>query len=189
MTLQLNSTRFGLSEQAYKPVAEDPSSMPGVGVRVDEWVYYAAKIRPWYEQLNGIIGQLGGLLILGQARSCFEAYYNLAATPLDQIEACRCGLLTVRPPALAKGHYTHLTKAAAHVDDIARSLRRTVNQPDQLRIEIPRMVAALEAACAMLRCVADPQVRLQTVDFTQGCACCIPLQALNDTPLDLLFTP
>jgi hypothetical protein len=189
MTLLLNSSRFGLTERAYKQVEPQMSAEPGVGVRIDEWVFYAARIRPHYDRLNGIIGQLAGLLILGQARSCFEAYYNLASTPLDQVEECRDGLLSIRPPAQAAGHHRHLCKAAAQVEDIARSLRLTVNCPEELRLEIPRMVTALEAACAMLRCAADPEVRLQTIDFAQGCACCIPLQALDSSQLDLPFTP
>ncbi|MFJ5296736.1 hypothetical protein ACIQAL_09450 [Pseudomonas sp. NPDC088368] len=189
MTLTLNSTRFGLARHAYKDAEHSTTDAIGIGVRLDEWVAYCGQIRPYFDQLNGIIGQLGGLLILGQARSCFEAYYNLASTPLEQIEECRCSLLTVRPPAMATEHYRHLSKAAAHVDDIARSLRRTVNSPDQLRDEIPRMVKALEAACSMLRCAADPETRLQTVDFADGCACCIPLQALSNAEQPLPFTP
>ena len=180
MTLQLNATRFGIAESAYKPVDTQPSEVVGVGQRVDEWVFYGARVRPYYDQLNGIIGQLAGLLILGQANSCFEAYYSLSATPLDQIEACRCGLLSLRPPALAATHHAHLCNAAARVQDIARRLRRSVNRPEQLRAEIPHMVAELEATCAMLRCAADPQVRLQTIDFGQGCACCLPLAHADD---------
>lgn len=177
MPLQLNSTRFGLPASAYKPVANDLQTDAGIGLRADEWVFYSARVRRCFDQLNGIIGQLAGLLILGQARSCFEAYYHLGATPLEQIEACRCDLAAIRPPAIAADHHAHLSKAAAQVEDIARSLRRSVSSPEQLRLEIPRMVTALEATCAMLRCAADPVVRLQTIDFAQGCACCAALEA------------
>lgn len=180
MTIQLTSTRFGISERAYRQVEVNHLEELGVGLRADEWVFYAATIRPYYDQINGIIGQLAGLLILGQAKSCFEAYYSLASTPLDQIEECRTGLLKVRPPATASAHYSHLTKAASEVDEIARTLRRSVNNPDQLRVAIPQMVSSLEKVCTMLRCAADPVVRLQTIDFADGCACCTPLKVLGD---------
>lgn len=185
MTLQLTSTRFGIAEQAYDAVEQSSTNEAGVGLRTDEWVYYSAQIRTYYDQINGIIGQLAGLLILGQTRSCFEAYYSLAVTPLDQIEDCRCALSKIRPPAIAAKHFTHLSRAAERVDDIARSLRRSVASPERLRIEVPRMVAELEAACSILRCAADPVVRLQTIDFGQGCACCMPLSAPDKSQLDL----
>lgn len=175
MTLQLTSTRFGLADNAYEAVEQRTNADEGVGLRTDEWVYYCAQIRPYYDQLNGIIGQLAGLMILGQARSCFEAYYSLAATPLDQIDECRSALATVRPPAIAAKHFTHLSHAAQRVDDSARALRQSVASPEQLRTEIPRMVSELEAASSILRCAADPLVRLQTIDFGQGCACCSAL--------------
>jgi hypothetical protein len=179
MTLMLTSTRFGIVEKAFDNVALYQTDEVGIGKRADDWVFYAAQVRPYYDQINGIIGQLAGLLILGQARSCFEAYYNLASTPLDQIEDCRCGLVNIRPPIIAVDHYNHLLKAAAHVDEIARSLCRSINSPEQLRLALPQMVTALEAACAMLRCAADPVVRLQTIDFAQGCACCMPIKEPN----------
>lgn len=175
MTLQLTSTRFGLADNAYVAAEQPTNANEGVGLRTDEWVYYSAQIRPYYDQLNGIIGQLAGLMILGQARSCFEAYYSLAATPLDQLEDCRSALAKVRPPAIAAKHFAHLSRAAQCVDDSARALRQSVASPEQLRLEIPRMVSQLEAASAMLRCAADPLVRLQTIDFGQGCACCSTL--------------
>lgn len=180
MTLQLTSTRFGLPASAWKPLDANPQEEAGIGLRADEWVFYAARVRGCFDRINGIIGQLAGLLILGQARSCFEAYYTLAATPLEQIEACRCDLAAIHPPAIASHHHAHLDSAAARVDEIARSLRRSVGSPEQLRLEIPRMVAALEATCAMLRCAADPVLRLQTIDFSQGCACCAGLEAPRD---------
>lgn len=185
MTLQLTSTRFGISEQAYKKVDLNHLEEVGVGQRTDDWVFYAARIRPYYDQINGVIGQLAGLLILGQAKSCFEAYYNLSSTPLDQIEECRQGLLKIRPPAIATAHYAHLTKAASAIDEIARSLRRSVNNPDQLRIAIPSMVLSLEAVCSMLRCAADPMVRLQTIDFADGCACCSRLDEADAPQIHL----
>lgn len=184
MTLLLTSTRFGITEQAFDDVEPTPPDEVGVGMRTDEWVFYSAQIRTYYDQINGIIGQLAGLLILGQARSCFEAYYSLAATPLDQIEDCRCALSKIRPPAIAAKHFAHLSRAAERVDDIARSLRRSVASPERLRIEIPRMVDELEGACSILRCAADPVVRLQTIDFGQGCACCTPLSESDKSQLD-----
>lgn len=184
MTIQLTSTRFGISERAYKKVELNHLEEMGIGLRADEWVFYAAQIRPYYDQINGVIGQLAGLLILGQAKSCFEAYYNLASTPLDQIEECRGGLLKVRPPVIAVEHYEHLMRAASQVDEIARTLRRSVNNPDQLRVAIPHMVSALEAVCCMLRCAADPMVRLQTIDFADGCACCTLLRKLDEPQIE-----
>ncbi|KAF0251002.1 MULTISPECIES: hypothetical protein [Pseudomonas] len=174
MTIQLASTRFGISERAYKSVDLNHLEEIGVGVRADEWVFYAAQVRPFYDQINGIVGQLAGLLILGQAKSCFEAYYSLASTPQDQIEECRSGLAQIRPPLTAVVHHNHLSKASAQVEEIARTLRRSVSNPDQLRVAIPQMVKSLESVCSMLRCAADPVVRLQTIDFADGCACCTP---------------
>ena len=183
MTLQLSSTRFGLADNAYEAVEQQTNAEEGIGLRTDEWVFYSAQIRPYYDQLNGIIGQLAGLMILGQARSCFEAYYSLAATPLDQIEDCRSALATVRPPAIAAQHFTHLSRAAHRVEDVARALRRSVASPEQLRIELPRMVSELEGASTILRCAADPVVRLQTIDFGQGCACCSALPVTDPSTL------
>ncbi len=184
MTLQLTSTRFGLADNAYQAVEQRTAADEGVGERTDEWVLYSAQIRTYYDQLNGIIGQLAGLMILGQARSCFEAYYSLAATPLDQIENCRSGLAMIRPPASAAKHFAHLSRAAQSVADIARTLRQSVASPEQLRIAIPRMVIGLEAACSVLRCAADPMVRLQTIDFGQGCACCSALPLPSPSSFD-----
>lgn len=82
----------------------------GINERSDNWVYYASRVRPHYERMNRLIGQIGGLLILGQAKGCFDTYFEMSRTPKEQTAACLDDLNSVIAPAGAIPHLTHMQK-------------------------------------------------------------------------------
>lgn len=144
----------------------------GVNERADEWVYYASRVRPHYERMNSLVGQIAGLLILGQAKGCFDTYFEMSRTPKEQAQTCIEGLYALSAPVTATSHLTHLRKAARQLYQVADDLNAAVRNTDELSLKLTQWLTQLRAITAVLHCAADPVVSMQPVAFEDACACC-----------------
>lgn len=162
----------GQAAGLFSPMAS-ANAVVGVNERSDNWVYYASRVRPHYERMNRLIGQIGGLLILGQAKGCFDTYFEMSRTPKEQTAVCLDDLNSVIAPAGAIPHLTHMQTAARQLNQIAQDLHGAVNDPRELTAKLAQWLTALRSVSAMLHCAADPVVSLQPVAFEDACACCV----------------
>lgn len=144
----------------------------GVNERTDEWVYYASRVRPHYERMNSLVGQIAGLLILGQAKGCFDTYFEMSRTPKEQAQACLDELYALSVPITAASHLTHLRKAARQLYQVADDLNVAVRSTHELTLKLAQWLTQLKAITAVLHCAADPVVSMQPVAFEDACACC-----------------
>ncbi|WP_025858309.1 hypothetical protein [Pseudomonas sp. CHM02] len=175
MKLSFAADKPHFPAQANAPLAPMASQTAPIGIneRSDNWVYYASRVRPHYERMNRLIGQIGGLLILGQAKGCFDTYFEMSRTPKEQTAACLDDLNSVIAPAGAIPHLTHMQTAARQLNQIAQDLHGAVSDPRELTAKLAQWLAALKSVSAMLHCAADPVVSLQPVAFEDACACCV----------------
>lgn len=144
----------------------------GINERTDEWVYYASRVRPHYQRMNSLVGQIAGLLILGQAKGCFDTYFEMSRTPKEQAQACIEELYALSAPVSAASHLTHLRNAAQQLYVVANDLNAAVRNTSELTLKLTQWLAQLKSITAMLHCAADPVVSMQPVAFEDACACC-----------------
>ncbi|MBW1248746.1 hypothetical protein I7860_18835 [Pseudomonas tolaasii] len=175
MNLSFAGEKLHFTDQqaSLAPSAVRLDAVIGDNQRSDEWMYYASCVRPQYERMNRLIGQIGGLLILGQANGCFDTYFEMSRTPKEQTEACLDELNAVVAPVGAVPHLNHLRSAARKLDVVAHDLNGAVRDAHRLSARLDEWLAALKSVSAMLHCAADPVVSLQPVAFEDACACCV----------------
>lgn len=155
------------------PVTLAPSNaIIGINERTDEWVYYASRVRPHYERMNSLVGQIAGLLILGQAKGCFDTYFEMSRTPKEQAQACIEELYALNAPAIAASHLSHLRNAAQQLYKVADDLNVGVKNTSELTLKLTQWLALLKVITTVLHCAADPVVSMQPVAFEDACACC-----------------
>jgi len=168
-----SSTSFALLPQSTIPSAPLAlSDAIGINERTDEWVYYASRVRPHYQRMNSLVGQIAGLLILGQAKGCFDTYFEMSRTPKEQAQACIEELFALSAPVSAASHLTHLRNAAQQLCLVANDLNAAVRNTGELTLKLTEWLARLKTITAMLHCAADPVVSMQPVAFEDACACC-----------------
>ncbi|MNR21995.1 hypothetical protein D3C85_1389270 [compost metagenome] len=122
--------------------------------------------------MNNLVGQIAGLLILGQAKGCFDTYFEMSRTPKEQAQACIEELYALSAPVSAASHLTHLRNAAQQLYVVANDLNAAVRNTSELTLKLTQWLAQLKSITAMLHCAADPVVSMQPVAFEDACACC-----------------
>lgn len=172
----MNATLTSVGPILFGTVPPVPSALSnaviGVNERTDEWVYYASGVRPHYERMNSLVGQIAGLLILGQAKGCFDTYFEMSRTPKEQAQACIEELYALSAPVTAAAHLNHLREAARQLYQVADDLNVAVRNTRELTLKLAQWLTQLKAVTAVLHCAADPVVSLQPVAFEDACACC-----------------
>lgn len=138
----------------------------------DELNRYIALIEHPYGQLNRVIAQMAGLLILGQASNGFTTYVQLAHTPEQKLIEILDLLANLKVPAMAAAHFKHLSFATSTLLQIARALQRNINHGAAVKAHTPAWLDGINKANALLRCTSIPQSRLMPVDLHNTCFCC-----------------
>ncbi|WP_173931245.1 hypothetical protein [Chelativorans sp. Marseille-P2723] len=138
----------------------------------DEAAAYAAQCHPIFEDLRRIVGQLAGLMILGQLTEKSEV------VDLDELDLCRqrweaCAERLHRlaaPGALA----AHLEQLMASHSACGRALGAfsrlpALGQGETVFDEISRQI---QRAYAHLRAATSQKAGLEMVDLTHACCSC-----------------
>ena len=146
--------------------------LAGITTRRDELIRYALELRPSYDRIGRIIGQLAGLFILARLGGRFEADWTPVTRVVEQTLATETALQAVHRPASAERHHAYLVQALARTAAVTQDLNACRSQPQQLQVQLDGWTRQLKLAAAMLSGAAVEQLGLMPVDFSQACCSC-----------------
>lgn len=138
----------------------------------DELIRYALELRPCYDRIGRIIGQLAGIFILARLGGRFEADWPAVSRVLEQTLAAEVELHAVHRPVAALRHHTYLVQAFERTAVVTRDLDACRLQPQRLHAQLDDWTRQLKLAAAMLSGAAVEQLGLMPVDFSQACCSC-----------------
>lgn len=146
--------------------------MAGIQTDRDELIRYAQALRPSYDRLGRIIGQLAGLFILARLSGQFTADWAAVARVVEQVGHTEPELRAVRVPSVAARHHAYLVHAFDKVAGVTRAFDRTLHEPGRLHERLDAWTRELKLAGAMLSGAAVERLGLMPVDFSQACCSC-----------------
>ena len=146
--------------------------MAGIQTDRDELIRYAQALRPSYDRLGRIIGQLAGLFILARLSGRFEADWAAVARVVDQAGRTESELHAVRVPSVAARHHAYLVQAFDKVASVTCGFDQAQHEPERLHERLDAWTRELKLAGAMLSGAAVERLGLMPVDFSQACCNC-----------------
>jgi hypothetical protein len=155
-----------------------PNLMAGIQTDREDLISYARALRPSYDRLGRIIGQLAGLFILARLSGRFTADWEAVTRVIDQVNHTEGDLRAVCAPAGAVQHYAVLLQVFDKVAGVTRSFNKTLNGRGRLSERLDEWTRELKLAGAMLSGAAVERLGLLPVDFSQACCSC----AASTTP-------
>ncbi len=157
------------------PADSQPEALLAAGVRDEDMVAYLSAVRPLYDALKRCLGQMGGVLLLLQARGLERGRGDVLMTSIrTQLDEAGERLRCFPVPPKAGRHHAMLTGLAKALCEIRGRLERTVDLIDPSSVALGAVVDALFGIHRGLLATADPGVGLSPVDFTAACCTCRP---------------
>jgi hypothetical protein len=156
---------FDVPEPALDPLADIQTDR-------DEMILYALQLRPCYNRIGRIIGQLGGLFILAQMRGRFETDFQAVAIVIEQVGQTADAIHAVKIPAQAERHHRHLVKALGLVRSVTAEFGGSMRTPELVRQRLDDWTQKLKQASAMVNGAASERLGLLPVDFSHACCNC-----------------
>jgi hypothetical protein len=151
---------------------EDTDPLSDISVTQDELIAYALAVRPLYDGLGRLIGQLAGLCLLAQIRGRFDPDFEAVTTPLERARECADMIRSINPPKSAVRRHWALCRAMSIVGDVTDQFSNPKSGPAQVRDQVSAWTDQLKRANALVRWAADASLGLNPVDFNQACCCC-----------------
>lgn len=143
-----------------------------ITVNQDELIAYALAMRPQYNRLGRLIGQLAGLLLLAQARGRLDADFDAFKPPLEQARECDDAIRSITAPNGAKRRHWVLCRAMAAVNGVTDQFTHSIGGENEVRERVWIWSEQLKRANAMVRWASDSSLGMNPVDFSQACCCC-----------------
>ncbi|WP_198971824.1 hypothetical protein [Xylophilus sp. ASV27] len=148
------------------------SATEGIETNRDELIRYAVAMRPCYDRINRVIGQLAGLFILAHAMGRVETDFEAMRAVLRQMAEVREAVNAISPPPNARRHYVRMLKVQRLIDEVALDFRRPGWTRERTHEALARWNDALKSAHAHLRAASSGQLGMLPVDFGQACCSC-----------------
>lgn len=148
----------------------DPTG--GITTDRDELMRYALSVRPCYDRLNRVIGQLAGLFILAHARGRVEPDFEPMAAVLAQLAEVREALHGVRAPVNAQRHLVRLRRVLHLIDEVAAQFHRGGWTRERTNEALGGWNNRLKTAHAHVRAASAAGLGMTPVDFGQACCSC-----------------
>lgn len=148
------------------------SATDGIETDRDELIRYALAMRPCYDRINRVIGQLAGLFILAHAMGRIETDFEAMQAVLQQMAEVREAVSSISPPANARRHYVRMLKVQRVIDEVAIDFRRSGRTRERTNEALTRWNDALKSAHTQLRAASSGQLGMLPVDFGQACCSC-----------------
>lgn len=142
-----------------------------ISVTQDELIWYGLSIRPHYDTVGRLIGQLAGLFILTQARGRFEPDFEAFTTPLEQARTCAEAIFSTTAPKVMWRQHWCITRAMALVGEVIDQFSRPLHGSCEVQDQITIWTKQLKRANTLLRWASDHSLGLNPVDFKQACCC------------------
>lgn len=157
-------------------VLDAPPESEGIGgeitVNRDELIAYALAMRPQYNRLGRLIGQLAGLLLLAQARGRFDFDFEAFKPPMEQAWECSDAIRSISAPDGVKRRHWALCRAMTLVSGVTDQFTHSIGTEGQVRERVAKCSEQLKRANAMVRWASDSTLGMNPIDFSQACCCC-----------------
>jgi len=164
------------------PPAAAAVATDGIETDRDELIRYAIAMRPCYDRINRVIGQLAGLFILAHATGRIETDFEPIQAVLQQMDEVRDAVCCLSPPANARHHYVRMLKVQRVIGEVAIDFRRSGWTRERTSEALARWNDSLKSAHAQLRAASSGQLGMLPVDFGQACCSCHgPKEPQRDT--------
>ncbi|QXI20171.1 hypothetical protein HU724_014055 [Pseudomonas iranensis] len=137
----------------------------------DDWFCYVACIKPTYDHLIRLAGQISGMLILSDGETRLEVLMNMPRSLSEQAEEVKATLMRIKPPKLGVDHLRHMVSSAVKLNGLARTLEAQVSVGAEPAVTC-HWHRELSEILSLLKCASDPWSGLQPVQFEGCCACC-----------------
>jgi hypothetical protein len=151
--------------------ADNLDPLADISVTQDELIAYALALRPHYDKLGRLIGQLAGLFILAQARGRFDPGFEAFATPLEQARECHDALHSITAPAGVRRQHWCMCRAMQLVKDVTGQFTTSLDGGERVREQVALWTEQLKRANTLLRWASERSLGLSPVDFSQACCC------------------
>jgi hypothetical protein len=138
----------------------------------DVLIRYALGLRPGYERLGRIVGQLAGLLILARLGKRFESDWPMAISVVEQAQLVDDELHSVWVPAAASQHHCYILQAQQRVQKVVNAFDQRLPTGDLLCVQLDGWTRELKLAGAMLSGAAVEALGIMPLDFSQACCNC-----------------
>lgn len=135
-------------------------------------IRYALGVRPSYERMGRIVGQLAGLMILARLGKRFESDWPMAASVVDQARQAEEELHSAWVPVVARHHHWYLLQALQRIHKVVCAFDQRMLAGDLLRAQLDGWTRELKLAGAMLSGAAVEGLGLMPLDFSQACCNC-----------------
>jgi hypothetical protein len=154
---------------------EDNDPLADITAVRDDLIAYGIAIRPHYDKLGRLIGQLAGIFLLAQARGRFDPDFEAVTTPLERARECSDSLLSITAPDAAKRRHWALLRAMSIVNEVTAQFSDSIHGAERVREYVSDWTERLKRANALVRWASDTSLGLHPVDLSQACCCCSAL--------------
>ena len=144
-----------------------------IGTDNDDLIRYVEKLRPCYDRLGRIIGQLAGLFVLARFGGRFETDWTAVTRVLEQTSQTEADMRAVWVPKIAQQHYAYLLLAFSKTAAVTRGFNADLRRSNVLNEQLDSWTRELKLAGAMLSRAAAEKLGLLPVDFSQACCNCV----------------
>src|ERR1700744_4173894 len=151
---------------------EDSDALEDVTAVRDDLIAYGLAIRPHYDRLGRLIGQLAGIFLLAQLRGRFEPDFEAVITPLERARECLDSILSITAPKAAKRRHWALLRAMLIVSEVTGQFSDSMRGSERVREYVLDWTERLKRANALVRWTSDTSLGLHPVDLSQACCCC-----------------
>lgn len=138
----------------------------------DALIRYALGLRPGYERMGRIVGQLAGLLILARLGKRFESDWPMATSVVEQTQQLDGELHSVWVPVFARQHHRYILQALQRVQKVVNAFDQHLPTGDLLCAQLDGWTRELKLAGAMLSGGAVEALGIMPLDFSQACCNC-----------------
>jgi hypothetical protein len=151
---------------------EDNNPFDDITATRDDLIAYGLAIRPHYDKLGRLIGQLAGIFLLAQVRGRFDPDFEAVSTPLERARECSDSILSITPPKAAKRLHWALLRAMSMVVEVTGQFSDSIHGSERVRECVSEWTERLKRANALVRWASDTSLGLHPVDLSQACCCC-----------------
>ncbi|MDF3838251.1 hypothetical protein P3W85_35765 [Cupriavidus basilensis] len=151
---------------------EDIDPLADIAVTQDELIAYALAVRPLYDNLGRLIGQLAGLFLLAQVSGRFDRDFEAVTTPIERARECSDAIRSIAAPKGASRRHWALCRAMSLVGEVTDQFASTTYGQEHVREQVSAWTDQLKRANALVRLASDASLGLNPVDFSQACCCC-----------------
>lgn len=138
----------------------------------DSLIRYALSVRPGYERMGRIVGQIAGLMILARLGKRFESDWPMAASVVEQARQAEEELHSAWVPAVARHHHGYLLQVLQRVQTVVCAFDQRMPAGDLLHAQLDGWTRELKLAGSMLSGAAVEGLGLMPLDFSQACCNC-----------------